>query len=306
MTENPEFAKTCNDRLAALFVRFPVRASLFRAGALCGVADFSAPGDGGRIHLVRDGAVEVVHPGQASLHIDEPSLLLYSRPVPRRLLADAERGATLACAHLHFEGGATNPVSAALPDVICLPLQAIEGADRVLSLLFEEALGANCGRHALVDRLFEVLLIQVLRHLMETRQVHGGMLAGMSDPKLRRALIGMHEQPQRDWSLDGLAGLAGMSRSVFAGAFRRAVGCTPGDYLRAWRVRLAQQALLQGRPLQAIATEVGYGSEAALSRAFSSQCGVSPRAWRQAQTPSRPVPGRGGTAPHDPRGFRQP
>lgn len=286
MIESPEFAKACTDRLAALFVRFPVRASLFRAGALCGVADFSAPGDGGQIHLVRQGAMEVMHAGQPSMHIEAPSLLLYSRPVPRQFMPDAARGATLACARLHFEGGATNPVAAALPDVICLPLNAIDGADRVVGLLFDEALGINCGRHALVDRLFEVLLIQVLRHLMETSQVHGGMLAGMSHPKLRRALIGMHEQPERAWSLDALAEVAGMSRSVFASTFRRAVGCTPGGYLQAWRVRLTQQALLKGRPLQAIAIEVGYGSEAALSRAFTSQCGVSPRAWRQAQTPS--------------------
>ena len=72
-----------------------------------------------------------------------------------------------------------------------------------------------------------------------------------------------------------------MSRSVFAGSFRRAVGCTPGAYLQSWRVRLAQQALQQGRQLKMIALEVGYGSEAALSRAFKAQGGVTPREWRQ-------------------------
>ncbi|WP_258057606.1 helix-turn-helix domain-containing protein, partial [Xylella fastidiosa] len=77
---------------------------------------------------------------------------------------------------------------------------------------------------------------------------------------------------------------AGMSRSVFAGTFRRVVGCTPGVYLQGWRVKLAQLALRQGRQLlKTIAVEVGYGSEAALSRAFKAQCGMTPREWRQRQ-----------------------
>ncbi|MFX6790164.1 helix-turn-helix transcriptional regulator [Acinetobacter baumannii] len=36
----------------------------------------------------------------------------------------------------------------------------------------------------------------------------------------------------------------------------------------------------QGRALKLIADEVGYGSEAALSRAFRAQTGQSPRQWR--------------------------
>jgi AraC-like DNA-binding protein len=45
-------------------------------------------------------------------------------------------------------------------------------------------------------------------------------------------------------------------------------------------VGLAQQALRQGRPLKRIADDVGYGSEAALSRAFKAHTGQSPREWR--------------------------
>ena len=74
-----------------------------------------------------------------------------------------------------------------------------------------------------------------------------------------------------------------MSRSVFAATFRETVGSTPGQYLLGWRVALAQQALRRGRPLKVIAAEVGYGSEAALSRAFKAHGGLSPRAWKQRQ-----------------------
>jgi AraC-like DNA-binding protein len=275
--------EACTDRLDALLNHYPVRARMFHSGALCGITDFSAPGAGAQLHLVRAGVMDVIHAGRPALHVSEPSLLLYPRPVPRRFVTDTEQGADLACANLHFDGGADNPIVGALPDVICLPLNRIDGAGQVLTLLFAEAFSDNCGRHALIDRLFEVVLIQVLRQLMETDQVRGGMLAGLSHPKLRKALVTMHEQPGQEWSLDALATVSGMSRSVFAGSFRTVVGCTPGAYLQSWRVRLAQQALRQGRSLKMIAIEVGYGSEAALSRAFKAQCEMTPREWRQAR-----------------------
>ena len=42
-------------------------------------------------------------------------------------------------------------------------------------------------------------------------------------------------------------------------------------------------SLRQGQALKHIAAEVGYGSEAALSRAFAAQTGQSPREWRKGQ-----------------------
>lgn len=276
-------SNVCTDRLDALLKHFPVHARVFHSGALCGITEFTDQGEGGQLHLVKAGVLDVVHPGQPALHVAEPSLLLYPRPFARRFVTDTQHGAELACANLHFEGGAANPIAGALSDVVCLPLKTIERADQVLALLFEEAFGDNCGRREVVDRLFEIVLIQVLRHLMETGHIHSGLLAGMSHPKLRKALVAMHEQPAQEWSLEALAQLAGMSRSIFASTFKATVGCTTGVYLQAWRVRLAQKALLQGHQLKMIADEVGYGSEAALSRAFKAQCGLAPREWKQAR-----------------------
>ena len=110
--------------------------------------------------------------------------------------------------------------------------------------------------------------------------MRGGLFAGLGHPRLRLALVAMHEAPAQSWTLEDLAEVAGMSRSVFASSFREAMGTTPGQYLQGWRVGLAQQALRQGRPLKRIADEVGYGSEAALSRAFKAHTGQSPREWR--------------------------
>jgi AraC-like DNA-binding protein len=268
------------DRLAVLLERFSVTAQVFHAGALCGINTLEGEAGVGQLHLIRRGPLEVFH-GNTSLGIDQPSLLLYPRAMSHRFVSDAEKGADMACANLRFEGGAQNPICAALPDVVCLPLDGIFGASDVLALLFEDAFTQRCGRTALVNRLFEVVMIQILRQLMETGEVKGGMLAGLSHPRLRNAIVAMHEAPSKDWTLDELARVAGMSRSVFATHFREALGITPGQYLQGWRVGLAQQALQRGKPLKVVASDVGYGSEAALSRAFKAHSGLSPREWKR-------------------------
>ena len=267
------------DRLAALMRHFPVSAHVFNAGPLCGLN--SLPGDGvqGQLHLIRQGAVRVGY-RQQSIHIERPSLLLFPRPLAHHFVTDPLRGADMVCANLQFEGDQHNPIALGLPEVVCLPLEEIEDAEPVLTLLFTEAFEQRCGRLAVIERLFEVVMILVLRHLMERGEIRAGLLAGLAHPRLRNALVSMHESPAHEWSLEELASVSGMSRSVFANNFRETLGMTPGQYLQSWRVRLVQKALLLGRPLKMIVGEVGYGSEAALSRAFKMQTGQSPRQWK--------------------------
>lgn len=267
------------DRLDALFTHFAVTARMFNTGPLCGINDIDES-DVGHLHVIRGGRVEVRHGGALAVDIAEPTLLLYPRPMPHRFVTDPVEGAALYCARLRFEGGASNPITEALPPLIALPLSALEGVEDVLALLFDEASHERCGRRVMLDRLFEVLLVQVLRCLMERGEMQAGMFAGLAHPRLRLALVAMHESPAEDWTLDSLAQRAGMSRSAFAGSFRDVVGETPGAYLQRWRIGLAQRALREGQALKRVADAVGYGSEAALSRAFKAQTGLSPREWR--------------------------
>jgi AraC-like DNA-binding protein len=278
------FVLTMADRLAALFSHFAVRAETFQAGPLCGVNSLEPQAGRGQLHLIREGGVEVHHGTPEPLRIAEPSLLLYPRPLAHRFVTDSSRGAQFLCAHMAFEGGASHPIAAALPPWVCLPLAGVPGCAPVLEQLFAEAEATHCGRQLMLDRLFEVLLIWVLRELMAQGQVASGMLAGLSHPRLRGALVAMHDAPQRDWPLEELATAAGMSRTVFANSFRDVVGCTPGVYLQRWRIGLAQKGLREGRSLKHIAMDVGYGGEAALSRAFRTHTGQSPREWRKAES----------------------
>jgi AraC-like DNA-binding protein len=54
------------------------------------------------------------------------------------------------------------------------------------------------------------------------------------------------------------------------------------QYLAKWRIQLAASLLRSGKSsLAEIAERVGYGSEAALSRAFKREVGVAPAHYRR-------------------------
>jgi AraC-like DNA-binding protein len=276
------------DRLQGLLQRFSVSARIFHSGPLCGINVFEENGQG-QLHLVRRGPVEVRHAGEVH-QITVPSLLFYPRPLTHRFISDPQTGADMACANLDFGGvasarvGGGNPISRALPAFTCLPLAELRGAEAVLELLFDEAFAQRCGRLAVVDRLFDVVLILLLRHLLDSGHITDGPLAGLGHPQLAKALVAMHDDPAKPWTLDSLAAVAGMSRSRFAEVFAQVVGQPPAGYLSGYRIALARDALQRGDRLERIAEQVGYGSAAALSRAFTADTGLSPRAWLQRQS----------------------
>lgn len=276
------------DRLQGLLSRFSVSARLFHSGPLCGINDFDENGLG-QLHLVRRGPLEVRHAGEV-VPVTEPSLLFYPRPLAHRFVSDDTVGADMACANLAFGGavsagvavGAGHPLARSLPRFVCLPLAALPGAAPVLELLFDEAFAQRCGRQIVVDRLFDAIVVLLLRHLLDSGHITEGPLAGLGHPQLAKAIVAMHDAPAEPWTLETLAARAGMSRSRFAEVFAQVVGETPAAYLAQYRITLAQQALLRGEGLERVAQHVGYGSAAALSRAFSAASGMSPREWRRA------------------------
>ncbi|HEY6644295.1 AraC family transcriptional regulator [Povalibacter sp.] len=270
------------DRLDALLQRFSVTARMFHAGALCGITEYPATPDVGQLHLIRRGPVQAQHGSRRREDIEVPSVVFYPRPLRHKFITDKRSGADLACAHVLFNAAAINPIAQALPAVVVMPLTDIDGADSLLEGLFREAFTQQCGRRHIVNRLFEVVLILIVRTLMNRGDVAHGMLAGMSHPRLARALIAMHEAPGSNWTLDELANRAGMSRSHFAATFHDVVRTPPGDYLLHYRISVVQDLLRRGESLKNIAGAVGYGSTAALSRAFSGVAGKSPREWRAA------------------------
>ncbi|QGZ61123.1 AraC family transcriptional regulator [Paraburkholderia acidisoli] len=287
------------DRLSGLLERFRVQAQLHYSGTLCGLSHFDAGEGYGYLHVLRRGRLEVSHPVAKDgrgvpgaqgvpkrMRFDEPALLFYPRPFTHRFHNPPADGADFTCARLLFDGGADNPLARALPPVIALPLARVAGLEQALELLFAETERVRCGQRLLADRLFEVVVIQLLRWLLDHPHEAGvqpGLITGLSEPRLARALVAMHDGPGHAWTLERMADCAGMSRTAFANTFRDIVGQTPADYLAGWRIALAQSRLREGRPIKQLAEALGYANPSALSRAFAAKVGMSPREWLASQ-----------------------
>ena len=287
MTEHSATMPTStDDRLSALLERFRVRAHLFHAGPLCGLTHFAAKPGRAFLHVLRHGDMEVTHRPRSGaprrLALSEPTLLFYPRPLDHDFHNAPKEGSDFVCATLDFDGGPQHPLVRALPPVLSMRIAEVEGIEQTLQLLFAETARVRCGQRLLADRLFDVLLLQMLRWMLDRpaqADVQAGLLSGLAHPKLARTLTALHERPGAAWSLDAMAREAGMSRSAFAAEFRSAVGVTPGEYLLRWRVSIAQTMLRDGSAVKTISDSLGYASPAAFSRAFAQIAGASPRAW---------------------------
>jgi AraC-like DNA-binding protein len=288
------------DRLSTLLERFRVHAQLLHSGALCGVHRYGAEAGPGYLHVLRRGAMELRHPKEtglpARLKLGEPTLILYPRGTPHRFHNPPREGADFTCATLHFDGGWRHPLVRALPPLVVLPLARVDGLGSTLALLFAETERVRCGQRLLANRLFDVVWVQLLRWMLDHPDeavISPGLIAGLSEPRLGRALTALHDAPGAAWTLAALAREAGMSRSAFAACFRNVVGQTPSDYLTDWRLALAQSRLRAGEPIKRLSAELGYANPSALSRAFTARIGVSPRAWLKA---AAQAPDAGSTA----------
>ena len=146
-------------------------------------------------------------------------------------------------------------------------------------LIVDEALSDRPARELIVDRLIEVLLVKAIRHCNERMSTvtPAGLLSGLADPHLARALRKMHGDVAHAWSVEELAKEAGLSRSAFSTRFGQRVGSSPMRYLINWRMALAKSMLKRGASsLEVVAAEIGYQSASAFSTSFRREIGVSP------------------------------
>ncbi len=178
-----------------------------------------------------------------------------------------------------FEGSPLPAITSALPTVVHIP-RSDAGAPPWLAaishFLVDEARVPNPGSSLMISRLIDLLVIRALRSwATETRRT--GWLAGLGEERIGRALSAMHADPIRRWTVNNLAEVALMSRSIFAQRFAATVGEPPLHYLARWRLTIAADLLRSGgMKVTEAAQRVGYASDAAFSRAFKAHFGYAP------------------------------
>jgi AraC-like DNA-binding protein len=208
------------------------------------------------------------------------------RPVPVTVnVRGGGEPAELICGFFGCDARPFNPLLATLPRTIHIRSRDRDDGTipQLVRLALTELAERRSGRESVLSHVSELLFVEAVRRYLETLPAEQkGWLAGLADEQVGRAIAKLHERPAHPWSLEELAREAGLSRSTLAERFAQFVGVPPMQYLAQWRIQLAA-SLLSGTALglAELAARVGYGSEAALSRAFKRQVGVSPALWRQ-------------------------
>lgn len=179
-----------------------------------------------------------------------------------------------------------NPILPGLPRLLHLRRSNTGGSDllaRLVALTLEEAQAPRDGGRSVRLALSELMFVELLRCWARTAPASElGWLAGLREPAVARALELIHERPTQEWTVASLATAVGLSRSALAQRFVALVGHRPATYLTLWRMQMAAELLATGRmPVSEVGFRIGYGSEAAFSRAFKRVVGVSPQEWRR-------------------------
>ncbi|MFI6155552.1 AraC family transcriptional regulator [Kitasatospora sp. NPDC051170] len=252
-----------------------------------------SPGD---VVFLRDGGGHVL-----ADHPDSPPVDALSCPVdaglPIGTVSVGTRGiggleggggarASLLCGNYHLDQGRPHPMVGQLPALI--HLETRHGRHPQLAaavqLLGAELENPRIGSTGIVPALIDALLLYILRAWIEDQPAASaaGWAAALRDAAVAPALSAIHESPAVPWTVESLAGRAGLSRAAFARRFTSMVGEPPMSYLTRWRMTTAARLLRESEaPLTAVAAQTGYGSEYAFAKAFKREFGQAPGGYRR-------------------------
>ncbi|WP_425254006.1 AraC family transcriptional regulator [Janthinobacterium sp. NFX145] len=186
---------------------------------------------------------------------------------------------------MEFDLGGMQGIGKLMPTVMVADTQAqgYPGLLPVLDSMKREICAGRIGFAGILARLAEVAAAMIVRGWIECGcENASGLLAALRDPRLALAILALHRQPGREWTVAQLAAECYISRSVFARRFETTIGVPPLRYATELRMRLATQLLTHERvSIDVVARRLGYTSQAAFSRAFKRVIGKPPGACRQ-------------------------
>lgn len=222
----------------------------------------------------------VVHPGQRCTTPDGRPMTQALDLGVRTWGTSLDGAATMLVGTYEMRGAISQRLLTALPALVVVPDGAVESP--LIGLLGDEIVRDNPGQEVVLDRLLDLLVITMLRVWFARPEAEApAWYRAHSDPVVGRALRMLHNHPDHQWTVAGVAAEIGISRAALARRFTELVGEPPMTYLTGWRLALAADLLREpDATVGAVARQVGYGSPFALSAAFKRVRGVSPQEHR--------------------------
>ena len=159
---------------------------------------------------------------------------------------------------------------------------AIGWTKPLLAMIEAEARFPSPGVKAVFAKLADVVLTQALRSFLVSGYSEDTVeVTALLDTAVGPAIEAVQVDPARQWTVDRLAAATGMSRSGFSDRFAKIVGQPPIQYVATVRLnRAASYLTTTQKSLFEIAALTGYGSDAALAKAFKRSFGLTPGEFR--------------------------
>lgn len=170
--------------------------------------------------------------------------------------------------------GLSRPVAEDLADVPVV--------SAAFKAMLEEVAEPEEGAMALTSALMKACLVVLLRRHLQSSRKAGTAPGLFKDARIGRAIAAVLDRPSAAHCVTSLAKEAAMSRSAFARDFKATLGVTPMEFVTRIRLNFARRLLAStGRPVEAIAAEIGFSSRSHFSRVFRDQYGIDPSTFRR-------------------------
>ncbi len=193
---------------------------------------------------------------------------------------------TFASGVYRFDDAPSHVFFKELPDRILIRAQDIPSHDPMhsaLLLLSAELATKQLGKNTVTRSLLDIMFHYMLRLWAKSNQHHGETFsAALNDPYIYKALKVMHDAPEKEWSIQKLAEVSGLSRAAFAQKFKQMIGDTPAHYLSDLRIKKAAKIFrTTSYNVEEAAQAVGYQDSFVFSKAFKRVQGLSPSSYRK-------------------------
>ncbi|NQZ54117.1 MAG: AraC family transcriptional regulator [Piscirickettsiaceae bacterium] len=296
------------DVLSDVLKLLRLKASVYFHANFCGSWSLSSPESNiAKFHIVERGTCWLHMPhGEQAITLRSGDLIFFPRDA-KHIITDtseplskvlepgiisdpAATGPTtkIICGSFQFESGLVNPILNALPDVVHIKSDDPDNTawlDPLMRFIYQETENESLGSAAVVDKLCDVLFVQIIKSWINKKETVSGFLAALADSQLYRALQQFHASPTSVWTVELLAEQAGMSRSAFAKRFQLIMGITPMYYVAHWRMQCAHELLITtNKSIAQIADDFTYQSEASFRKAFKQHMGTPPGAVRKSKS----------------------